>query len=435
MKRVFQNSSKLIAISILIAITATAQQPLSQDLLQNKTFGRFLSPDSKQGWIKFRDDAPYIAVEIFQEQPELLGLRSDDEMRFEKMRTDAAGNNHYRFQQFYKGVRVESVEQHVHEKAGKVYLVSGDFISDLNLDVTPTVSSQQAIDAALKAVPAEKYLWQDEREEQRYQNKKYDPNATLYPHPELLIVKKDPHSENVTSNYVLAYKMNVLANHPRKDVAVYVDAHKGEVIRTKNVELNCEPPLYPIIECSNNFHTWQLQCVPTSHYGTQMVVLRNDGCDDNAQEISNDGCYNGGSDVWSYDDVTGDPYCGLEFTYGGGTYSQIMGSTALWTSRQVMTSFILAHDFEGFSGTGNVIDIFNDATFYNDQGDPYYTNSSFDPVLDNIYLGRGASTSDSEDDWNTIDIVGHEFTHGVINDAHDNDLDDDGEAGALNEAL
>src|SRR5258705_11799016 len=97
-KKIFQNSKLLIAITMFIAITAAAQQqPLSQDLLQNKTFGRFLEPDCKVGWVKFTKDAPYKATEIFKQQPELLSLRSDDEMRLMKTSKDVANNNHYRF--------------------------------------------------------------------------------------------------------------------------------------------------------------------------------------------------------------------------------------------------------------------------------------------------------------------------------------------------
>src|SRR5215217_1320397 len=131
MKKIFLKSKMLLAV-LLTALTATAQQPLSQDLLQNKIFGRFLDPDSKEGWMELRNDAPYSATEIFKQQPELIGLKSNDEMKFMKTRTDAAGNVHNRFAQYYKGVRVEMVEYLVHEKKGKVYLINGDFIPDLN---------------------------------------------------------------------------------------------------------------------------------------------------------------------------------------------------------------------------------------------------------------------------------------------------------------
>lgn len=428
-------SKFLLIITIIVWCgKLNAQQTFKGEPLKlDPATSRFVHPASVKGWIQLRQDAPYVASLIFEEAPQLLGMHAGDEMRIFKMNVDAAGNRHYKYAQYYKDIRVEGIEQIVHEKNNRVYHINGDFISDLNLDVLPSITAEQAIQTAIHAAPAQRYLWEDEKNQLWFQYKKHDPEASLYPEPELLIVKREAKDKKVSSSYVLAWRMIVHTQIPRSSMIVYVNAQTGEVLKKRNAEKMCDPPLIPIVSCATVFNTWQLYCAATSHYGTQLIALHNENCDDENTR-SDDGCYND-SEVWSRDYNTGDAYCGLEDTYYGGTPSEIMGASAIYTTRQVMISFIVTFDHEGFSGTGDIIDVFNDATFYNGAGGPYYTNSSFDPTLDNIYLGRGATSSSSTDDFNTIDIVAHEFTHGIINDAHFDDLDDDGEAGAVNEAL
>lgn len=427
--------SKFLFIIIIIvnSISLNAQQKFKGEPLKlDPATSRYVRPASVKGWIQLREDAPYVASLIFEEAPQLLGMQADDKMRIFKMNTDVVGNRHYKYAQYYKGIRVEGIEQIVHEKNNRVYHLNGDFIPDLHLDVVPSITAEQAIQTALHAVPAQKYLWEEEKNRLWFQYKKKDPEASLYPQPELLIVKRDA-KDKASTDYVLAWRMVVHTQIPRSSIIVHVDAQEGGILRKRNAEKMCDPPLVPVPSCWTVYNTWQLYCAATSHNGTQIMTLHNENCDDENTR-SDDGCFNG-SEVWSRDYNTGDTYCGLQDTYYGGTASEIMGASAMWTMRQVMIFFIVAHDHEGFSGTGDIVDVFNDVTFYDAGGDPYYTGSSFDPTLDNIYLGRGATSSSSTDDYNTLDIVGHEFTHGIINDAHFDDLDDNGEAGAVNEAL
>ncbi|MBS1657024.1 MAG: M4 family metallopeptidase [Bacteroidetes bacterium] len=429
MKRLFLNSM-LLASLLLPAVPAVAQQPLPQELLQDKNFGRFLFPDSKVGWIKFRNDAPYRAKEIFSQQPELLGMKGGDELKLLRTRTDAAGINHYRFAQYYKGVRIELAEYLVHEKKGSVYLINGDFIPGLNLDVNAAVSPQRAIDVALETVPAQKYMWEDPVAEERFRLKKKDPNATLYPRPELLIVQKDPKGGQEASNYALAYRLAIFARVPRIAEYVYVDAKTGEIIRTRSLEISC------------NSGT-----VQTTYNGTQSVKTdyRTETClyDDNesTQYFSVDDC-NSNTPIYSwYSDngiISNEDYlvCDNDNTWDATTGSTKMTMSTLWGVKKAYSYFFSEHAHEGFDGSGGLIDAFSNRLYYDDNDDEYCTNANYTNVIDNLNFGSGADCfPGTDDDYNTDDIIGHEFTHGVIEYAHFDALDYSGESGALNESF
>jgi Zn-dependent metalloprotease len=407
-----------------------AQAPLPQELIRHKTFGRFLHPASRQGWIELREEAPYTAREIFAQQPELLGLSSDDEMRLVKTRTDAAGNAHHRFAQFYKGVRIELVEHLVHEKKGKVYLVNGDFVPNLQLNVTPAISPEAAIEAALKAVPAEKYLWENDGKQQHFGKKKNDPNASLYPQPELLIVKRNPSGEKAAANYVLAYRMAVFAEKPRAADYVYIDARTGELIRQRSLEVFCNSGP-----------------AETTFNGTQTVSTdyRTETClyDDNesTQYFSLDDC-NPDTEIYSWFSDNGilsnDDYfvCDDDNSWDATGGSTQMTISSLWAVKQAYRYYYNIRGHESFDGSDGLIDVFSNRLFYDDNDDEYCGNASFTNIIDNINFGSGDDCyPGSTDDFNTLDIAGHEYTHGVIEYAHFDALDYSDESGALNESF
>jgi bacillolysin len=89
-----------------------------------------------------------------------------------KVNTDKAGNKHFKFAQFYNGVRVEGVEHMSHERNGKLHLINGNFIPGLNINTTAMVSETEAIEKVLAANPAQIYLWEDEQAEQSFKKKK-----------------------------------------------------------------------------------------------------------------------------------------------------------------------------------------------------------------------------------------------------------------------
>src|SRR5690606_33070818 len=61
-----------------------------------------------------------------------------------------------------------------------------------------------------------------------------------------------------------------------------------------------------------------------------------------------------------------------------------------------------------------------------------FNNATFSHTTGLMKIGRGATDS-ANDDWNPIDIVGHEFAHGVVK--RSAGLVSQGESGALNESF
>ncbi len=386
-----------------------------------KQHAPYVEAASEPGWVLFRDDNPFEAEKIFLQQPDLFNLTSKDEMRFWKERYDRAGNRHLRYIQYHDGIRVEGAELTVHERNGKIHLVSGIYASQLEIGSVPQISYDHAIDLALAALPAEIYLWEDPRAESRYKERNRNAAATLYPQPELLIVR-NARPENEVPEYRLAWKVVISAKMPRRTEALYLDAATGEVLRRKNLEHACGTV--------NNWPDFE-----TTFNGEQFIEVSDESCYQGyVSEASYDDCVLTNSAEYSFDAATGDPYCYNSILLPWNNGMQ-MGFSSLYAIDQVMDAFKISYDHEGFSGTGDVVDVYNEVVFYDENDLPFTNGASFNSFTGDMHLGRGISYFNSLDDYNTVDIVGHEFTHGIINDAHFDALDLEGEAGAVNEAL
>jgi len=71
------------------------------------------------------------------------------------------GIKHKRFQQYYKGLKVENAEYLLHGKDDNIEVINGDF-QHINIDdVKPTFNEQQALEKALEFVGAKMYKWED----------------------------------------------------------------------------------------------------------------------------------------------------------------------------------------------------------------------------------------------------------------------------------
>ena len=91
----------------------------------------------------------------------MLQAKQEDEFRLKNVTTDNLGITHKRFQQYYKGIKVENAQYLLHGKGDNIEYINGDF-QDINIkNIEPVINEQQALQKALKYAGAEKYNWED----------------------------------------------------------------------------------------------------------------------------------------------------------------------------------------------------------------------------------------------------------------------------------
>jgi Zn-dependent metalloprotease len=134
------------------------------------------------------------------------------EIQKNKDRTD---NTHIKYQQFYKGIKVEYGTMILHLKNDLVYSINGELYNPSKLNITPNLSSDAALEKAISIIGAETYVW----ENQASKVSKPVEKPIIFP-----VISKDSYSLK------LAYKFDIHATQPISRGHVYIDAKNGDLL-------------------------------------------------------------------------------------------------------------------------------------------------------------------------------------------------------------
>ncbi|RZL08865.1 MAG: hypothetical protein EOO62_14680, partial [Hymenobacter sp.] len=197
-----------VACLALAAATLPNLAHAQDTLVQQKNLGQ----DGQPTLIEFSPAGKLTARAAESEQVirRQLFLGANDQLRPVRTETDQLGFSHQKFNQYYKGVKVEHATYTAHARGGQIESLSGDFEKVGELSVTPALSADAALGRAMAAVGAKKYMWQDAREEAGLKARTQDTDASYKPEGELVLVR-DARQNAETGPLVLAWKFNIYA--------------------------------------------------------------------------------------------------------------------------------------------------------------------------------------------------------------------------------
>jgi bacillolysin len=385
-------------------------QAQTADRLQKKELGQ----DGQPTLIQFRDGARPSSTDGAFVLREQLRLGTDEQMRPARLETDQFGFSHQKFDQYYKGVKVEHATYTVHARGGAVESLSGDYEKVAKLNTTPSLSADAALGRALAAVGAQKYMWQDANEEAGLKASENNAKATYLPQGELVIVR-DGRRNAETGPLVLAWKFNIYAQAPVSRSYIYVDAHTGEVVLrdaiikhagatgsfataysgTRSVATETTSGGYRLREYTRGLGIETYNCRKGNSY-TAAIDFKDANNNWTAAEYNNA----------NYDNVAGDAHFGAQATYD------------YWKTVHARNSFDNAgakiKSYVHFDDTPSTTAGFENA----------YWNGSV------MTYGDGASRFKP---LASLDVCGHEIGHAVCEKTAN--LTYSGESGALNEGF
>lgn len=242
---------------------------------------------------------------------------------------------------------------------------------------------------------------------------------------EFISTSADLTSENI-NDYALCYVFNLyFLNKP--SLTVYCSVVDGRIIFENAIETNCHS-----YQTGTNFYGVKNIYVSTKgnknyfidscNYGNKILVSDNKWDAVNSK-IQNDSTYSVDTTLkWYNMDKRTESI-----------------STSLFGVRKSLEYYFQVHNLTGgYDGNNSPIYILQNAAFGSGGGE-YYSNASFDHNLHLLKIGndkgKGPNFNDSisTDDWNTLDIMAHELTHGIT--ASTVNLVYKGESGALNESF
>ncbi len=177
-------------------------------------------------YVQFEESLQLSVAQSLGWMRENFRLSESTTFEFLRKNDDQLGWSHHRFQQLINGVPVLGGIYILHEKEGIVHSINGELFH-FEASTTPSISEEEAIDKALRHIPGEKYGWETTLGGGQTELLSEYPDPELYWVPENLNFKED--------NFKLAYKMDVyaLVPHPHRSW-VYIDAQNGKIVAEEN---------------------------------------------------------------------------------------------------------------------------------------------------------------------------------------------------------
>lgn len=406
---------------LAIGLFAMAQLGVNRLTAQTNFQQKYLVDDS----YIFNDVTKIREQEVFTTYKPEFSLNEEEEMVPTNNFVEKDGTFRTKYELYNNGVPVEGSAMNVMGNKGIVGIITGKIVTGISVNKDAIIGMDAAINNAIQYVGATKYLWEDSTIEAELKEDG-DPNATNYPQYAGLIIAKNRGEgiENTPGNYQLCYKVNIQSMVPFGNTDVYVNANTGQIF-TSQTALEAD------YSSNGTLWTW---------YNGYRTDLRARSCGL---------CLN----FWLHDvdrniftTTHGKSYFKKGFYNEDNNNNWVENGTktaasAEWALQRAWDYYFNRHGRWGTDYQGKRVHIqtaLQNATSRN----AYYSNADAnlnDNGQDNIYITAdglgGAAVSTPGYSMAALDVLAHEYTHGMIKRSSALGLFGDFDAKALNEGF
>jgi len=406
---------KYSAAALLLIGGLAHSSAQAQDL--SRVQQKLVAEDGTPAFVHFQlGSKAYSQSEATKALTDQLQLTKDDQVLQTKVETDQLGFVHQKYDQYYRGIKVEHAAYTVHARRGTIESISGHFANIRGLNVTPSLPATTALQRALDYVGAKQYMWQSAAAEADLKQEKNDLGATYKPQGELVIVTPQAEALGVEAGKVkpvLAWKFNVYAQQPLSRAYIYVDAHSGQVVMKDDIIKHATPATatfataysgtrsladetatggYHLREYTRGLGIETYNCKKSNSYTAAVDFV---DADNSWTEYNNA----------NYDNVAGDAHFGAQATYD--YWKAVHGRNSYDNAGAKIKSYVHFDDQPGGAG---------------------YENAFWDGTR--MTYGDGAT---SFKPLTALDVCGHEIGHAVCENTAN--LTYSYESGAMNEGF
>lgn len=344
------------------------------------------------GLVVFDASHSYSLQNSDQVLKEVLNPSSQTTFTTLKLEQDPLGFYHQKMQQYFKGVKVEFGTVTLSSKDGAVQTLStGYFPIAEDFVVSPSVSKTQAFNKAIAYVGASRYMWQNPAEA----------NLANYEKPtgELVIF---PAIANISENNRLAYKFDIYATAPLYRADVYIDAKTGQFIMENKRIHHANVPA-----TGTSLYNGTVSFTADNASGPYRLRQTADGNGIQTFDLNNGTNYNNAVDVTSGS---------TNFT------SNPTGVQAHFGAERTHKYFSQKHGRNSYNGSGAIIKSYVS-----------YSTNYVNAFWDGSRMTYGDGDGTNYGPLVSLDICGHEITHGVTE--YSANLVYSYQSGALNESF
>ena len=312
----------------------------------------------------------------------VFDLNATDELHFQSEKSEVLNNtayHHYAFQQYYAQTPVEFAIIKVHEKAGEIEIINGDFHAGILPINTPSISSEQALQLAKSIMPAKYYKWEMNGSGlQKQANNEFQPNTHL------VIL---PLQEDGITQFYYAYKSTIYTEMPLAIADIYIDANTGQQLKLINKL------------CTANSKGTAV----TKYTGTKTITT--DSVSAVQFELSQTNRGNSGTGIITYNCQKQFENNAIPFTDSNNYWNNFnanideAATDAYYGAEQTFDFFKNVHNRNSIDDNGKAMEMYL-----------HYDFNYFNAFWNGSYTVFGDGNSQP---LTHIDVVGHEFAHAV----------------------
>lgn len=377
----------------------------SVSFAQSNTSLKIQSTDENDNWLKITNATTLDPTEILNEVKAYYGLDELTSFELDRENVDNLGFTHYRYDQYHNGIKVHAGQLFLHISKDGEIKVNSKLAKEITSVGSSAINESIALQNALSYIDAPSYFWEDPEMELLLKELKNDDSATFYPSGELVYANKNRRGGK--EEYTLNWSFEIYANGEMQRTFVFVDALSGEVSFTldgvhsdasNGVAHTRYHGLRDIITDSTGASDEDFILYDETRGGGIITLNMQEGfIYDNAVNFTDD------DNIWDnanaqYDDAAGDTHWGMEMTYD--YFYDILGRNSYDNLGSEMRSYV------------------------------HYDNNYFNAFWNGLFMTFGDGSGNP---LTSIDVVGHEFAHGVTE--YSADLVYEAEYGALNESF
>ena len=325
---------------------------------------------------------------------------------------DELGMKHEKYAQVYKGLTVETGEAILHFRNGRIQSVTNGFRKIDNVSGSRNISGMAAVSIAKNSYSASTIFANEISSlEIAYKERMHDATVSYAPKPSYIYIPIVEKSEGVDLKLCVTFS---LTDAQLVGWKYYIDAISGDILKVLPLNYNCSAGGGVTIFYGNR--TISTRQVPSSN--PAKWNLWND-C--NTYYIH--------TKLWKPILANSTEY---ETLNNSGWSIHNSALTSHWTLERTVAYYKNVFNRNGWNGANAGIDLYHEALFC-------YTANCTPTSSNNASFGNGVckvgigDTSSVTDDWNSLDILGHEMTHGVTESSAN--LVYSKEPGALNESF
>jgi Zn-dependent metalloprotease len=356
----------------------------AQRLIKNAEKVRLDNYDKSLKYVKFSEPIQISVNEQDKWLKSFLKVSNNNDYVLTSVQEDRIGQSHYRYAQYFNGVRVETGVFIIHRNANGIISINGEFKDVTNASATPSIRENDALIQALKSVPSKLYKWDDEQ--------------SAPPQAELVFLPK-------SGGIHLAYKFDIYSYDPLARYYVFIDASSGkELIKHDRIQ-------HTDVDATAHTKYHGTQTITTDMVSSLLYKLLDGARSVNTKDLNNSTYYSAAVDftntstVWNtttnQDDAALDAHFGAEKTYD---------------------YFFDTFGLDSYNNSGASINSY-----------VHYGNSYVNAFWDGTQMTYGDGDGYEYTALTSIDVVAHEITHAVTE--YSAGLIYSYESGALNESF